>query len=229
MEQGADNDEVGAARPRPGLRARVLDAVRREPLPPPSARPARVAIAAVLGASFTLAVSLWLGVELPERRPHLIAVTVAGAGLCALVATWISAGRGRSMLGRSDASLLGLVLLGPLVLLGFCYALPRALGDTTAPGESGGAHAMCFAFTMLFAAGPFASLAYLRRGSDPLHPRALGAALATAAGAWGTTVMSLHCMFTSAAHVTLSHVGPVVVAALLGALAGARLFGVRAR
>jgi hypothetical protein len=223
-------EPLETARPRPALRAHVLDAVRREPLPPPAARPVKVAIACALGAGFSVAVSVWLGLELPaERRPDLIAVTVLGGGAAALVATWIAAGRGRSMLGRSLGALLGVALLGPLVLLGTSFALPRALGETTTPGEFGAAHAICFAYTALFALGPFAALAYARRGSDPLHPRALGAALGTAAGAWGLMLMSLHCAFTSATHVTLSHVGPVVAGAFLGALGGARIFGVRAR
>ncbi len=223
----ADHAAIEAAR---GLRAQVLDAVRREPLPPPSARGARVAIAIALGAGFSLATSLWLGVELPvERRPHLIAVSVAGAAFSALLATWVAAGRGRSMLGRSEASLVGVAVFAPGVLLALCFGLPRALGETTTPGEFGGAHAICFALTMVFAAGPFAALAYLRRGSDPSHPRALGAALGTAAGAWGMMLMSLHCAFTSAMHITISHVAPVVVTALVGALAGSSLFGVHAR
>jgi hypothetical protein len=114
-----------------------------------------------------------------------------------------------------------------VALLAWCVFGSAVLGEPQVPGASMAAHTACFVFTSLFALGPLVAFAYLRRGSDPVHPRALGAALGAAAGAWGTMLINAHCAFTSPAHVAFGHVLPVALLAAVGALIGGRLFGVR--
>jgi hypothetical protein len=212
----------------PDLRARVLQAAQREPSPTRDATMKRAWLAAALGAAASLALSLKLGAPPTEvRAPQAIVLAAGGSALFAVVATWLAASRGGSMIGRSRASLVALAGLLPVALLAWCVFGAAALGEPQIPGESTRAHVVCFVFTTLFAIGPFAAFGYLRRGSDPVHPRALGAALCAAAGAWGTMLINVHCAFTSATHLALGHVLPVAVLAAVGALIGGRLFGVR--
>jgi hypothetical protein len=212
----------------PDLRARILQTARSEPSPTRAATLKRAWIAAALGAAASLALSLKLGTPPTDVRPPLyIALAAGGAALFAVIATWLAASRGGSMLGRSRASLVATAALLPVALLAWCVFGSAAVGEPQLPGESMTAHIVCFVFTSLFALGPLVAFAYLRRGSDPVHPRALGAALGAAAGAWGTMLINVHCAFTSAAHVTLGHVLPVALLAAVGALVGGRLFGVR--
>jgi hypothetical protein len=91
------------------------------------------------------------------------------------------------------------------------------------------AHATCFVFTALFALAPFAAFFAVRRGSDPVHPRATGAAMGAAAGAWGGVLIDLHCAASNAEHIAFGHVLPVAMLAGVGAAIGARVLGLRAR
>jgi hypothetical protein len=212
----------------PDLRARILQTARSEPSPTRAETRKRGWTAATLGAVASLALSLKLGMPPAQvRAPLSIALVAGGAALFAVVATWLAASRGGSMLGRSRASLVAIAALLPVALLAWCVLGSAALGEPQLPGESMTVHALCFVFTTLFALGPLVAFAYLRRGSDPVHPRALGAALGASAGAWGTMLINVHCAFTSATHVTLGHVLPVAALAAVGALVGGRLFGVR--
>ena len=73
-----------------------------------------------------------------------------------------------------------------------------------------------------------AAFLFLRRGSDPVHPRASGAALGAAAGAWASVLIHLHCPVAATDHVLLGHLAPVLFLSLAGVLVGRRLLGVRA-
>src|SRR5262249_11468330 len=90
-------------------------------------------------------------------------------------------------------------------------------------------HLKCFSATLLLALGPFAAFAFVRRGTDPVHPVATGAALGAAGGAWGSVLIDLHCPASAAEHIAFGHALPAVALALVGAAVGARLLGVRAR
>jgi hypothetical protein len=213
----------------PDLRARILDAAKREPAPTRAIETKRALFAGISGACASVLFALAVGGPTDKRRAFVVALVGIGAGLAALAATWIAASRGTSMLGRQRATLLAVAVSAPILIL--AWSLFSASIDGTAPlaGESMHTHAACFAFTLLFAGGPFAAFVYARRGSDPVHPRALGAALGAAAGAWGGMFIGVHCAFTSPVHFTLGHALPIAVLAAAGALLGARLLGVRAK
>jgi hypothetical protein len=211
----------------PDLRARILDAAKREPSPTRAKEGTRAALAAVVGACVSVALSASIGGPTDQRRAFIVALAGFGAGVAAAVATWVAAARGSSMLGRSRETLIAVAVVAPLAILGWSCFAASIEGTAHVAGESMHAHAACFAFTLFFAAGPFAALAYARRASDPVHPRALGAAIGGAAGAWGGMLIDIHCAFTSTAHFTVGHAAPIAVLAALGALFGARLFGIR--
>jgi hypothetical protein len=208
------------------LRAKVLAAARAAPSP---ARPAvqRAAIATVaLGfAALALVFAFVGGADLTTRPPAFLATTLIGWGVLAIAATWGGATRGRSMLGRS-APVLGLVALatGPAFLAWMIVGTmlwPGALGFTPTPRL----HVACFAATLAMALGPLVALAIVRRGGDPRHPRASGAALGAVAGAWAGLMIDLHCPVSDALHVTLGHVVPIVALAAVGAILGKRVLG----
>ncbi|MGO8997155.1 MAG: NrsF family protein [Polyangiaceae bacterium] len=215
-------------RPPQTLRARILAESRALPSPTVAEQRKRSMLAGFLAACATLALSYRLG--LPASRSSSVLVAVAlGGGLSALAATWVAASRGGSMLGRSRAILAGVTILAPLALVAWATFVTSFEGGIVLTGGTIAQHASCIGFTLLFALGPFAAFAYVRRGTDPVHPRALGAALGAAAGAWGGTMIDLHCKVTTVEHFALGHALPIVILAALGAAIGVRAFGVRAR
>jgi hypothetical protein len=132
------------------------------------------------------------------------------------------------MLGRPVGVLVAVAALAPVALLVSATVATIFEGGIVLAGGTAQQHLACMAFTLLFAFGPFAAFAYARRGSDPVHPRALGAALGAAAGAWGGAMIDVHCKLTAVEHLALGHALPIVIVALVGAGLGARVFGVRA-
>ena len=164
----------------------------------------------------------------PARpAPVLFAIAIAG-GVCALTAAWIGATRGSTALGRPSRTLVAVSVATPLAL--FAVATFAAGIDGREIAMGGGTlhqHLVCISLTLLFALGPLLAFTSAHRGSDPVHPRALGAALGAAAGAWGGVMIDVHCALTTVEHLALGHVLPIVLASAVGALLGARMLGVR--
>jgi len=210
------------------LRARILAQTRSEPSPTVKARRRRVAVVSAIGIATSLVISIALGV--PRSRPALpLAVLCVGGGLWAVAATLIAARRGRSMLGRPRSVLAVVAIAAPLGVF-LCAVTAQSLGGVVpAVGGTALQHGVCFVVTLLFALGPFAAIAYARRGTDPVHPRALGAAIGGAAGAWGGALIDVHCTLVTMEHLALGHVAPIALLAAAGALVGARVFGIRQR
>jgi hypothetical protein len=73
------------------------------------------------------------------------------------------------------------------------------------------------------------SLALLRRGSDPVHPVATGAALGAACGAAAGVMVELWCPVAAPRHVAIGHILPITIVSILGALLGSRVIAMRAR
>jgi len=212
----------------PELRAAVLDQAKRTPSPDaPRVRRAHVA-AGICGAVVALAIALAFGMSAGGRPMPFVVLSAAGWALVAAVASFVSAWRGKSMLGTTRARL-AFVAIGSAPLI-FAWVMGCTMGWPAVREGEGTLHAhlVCFALTTLLSLGPVFALAFARRGSDPVHPRATGAAIGAAAGAWGGVLIDLHCPLVGPVHVAIGHVLPVVVYAAIGALAGARLFGVRA-
>lgn len=126
------------------------------------------------------------------------------------------------MLGRPRSWLVGQVLLIPALLLGWRALLsaryPRMMLEwQERPGLR------CFTLSMLLAWAPLLGLLWLRRGSDPLHPRLTGAAFAAATGAGAWVLVDLWCPVGYVPHLLLGHVLPLVLLILLGALVGGQV------
>ncbi len=211
--------------PPPDLRARILEAARHEAAPTRDVAERSATIAVVSG--YAIAVVLMLvtgGPETTRRPPELLVATALGWASIALAAAWGAYGRGRSMLGRATSILGTLALVTGPLLLGWAM-MTSAWPEAQLRQGTMRIHVACFAFTMMYALAPLVGLSIARRGTDPVHPRATGAALGAAAGAWGSVMIDLHCPLSGTMHVALAHVLPVVVLAALGAWAGRRIVG----
>jgi hypothetical protein len=200
----------------------VLAAVDREPVPSRAVGARRRARAVVIGFGSLLASLAVLGVR-PHDRPHGYVAALFFAWLpIAAAATWAGVSRGRSMLGRPAGWLVGVVALTPVALLAVWAAVamawPSILHDTSGVRET----LICDVVTISFSIGPLLAFNALRRRTDPLTPRLTGAAIGTAAAAWGAIALHLVCAWTAPLHILLGHVAPVALVALSGALIIAR-------
>jgi hypothetical protein len=213
----------------PQLRSRVLEAAKREPSPVRSE--VRTRLTLLVGASAAIVVGAFYalgGGHAGSRPGAFIAGTAVGWAGVAVAATWIAFVRGHSMLGRPERWLLSLTVGAPLALFawalvwGLCY--PATLGS--APPD---AATRCFILTVALAVVPLVALSLARRESDPVHPRATGAALGAASGAWAGVMVNFFCPFASPGHVLTRHVLPVVLLILGGVVLGQRLIAVRSR
>ena len=211
----------------PDLRLRVLDATSRAPSPNRAEVRARGLRAWGIGAALTSIVFAALGVSVGGRPVAFIVTTAVGWAVVAAVATFGAYGRGRSMLGRSRPLLwLVVALTGPALLAWLLACLSVWPGAGVDPGNPL-VHLACFTATMGLSVGPFATMLYIRRGADPVHPRIQGAALGAAAGSLGGVLIDVHCAVAHPTHVVLAHVLPALVLAAFGALLGARTLAVR--
>jgi len=161
-----------------------------------------------------------------ERPIAFVLGTAAGWAAMALLATW-GASRGGSMLGRPRSALLWVVVATPLLLEAW-YVGSAARADVTVVASPVSASLRCVLATLAMALAPLALLLVGRKGGDPVHPRATGAAIGVVSGAWAAVLIDLHCERVDLVHVTLGHVLPVVVLALVGGAVGGTWLRVRA-
>jgi hypothetical protein len=176
----------------------------------------------------------------PRTQGHLRGYVVTLEVLWVLVAigaTWVGIGRGRSMLGRSAASKLAVAALTPVALIVTWLVVALAWLETviaaawfevlndTADVQF---NTSCALMSIVYAIGPLIAFFAIRHRRDPSSPRQSGAAIGAVAGAWGAVVHFPFCQCTSPLHLVLGHVLPVVVLAVVGALVGDRVLGLRA-
>jgi hypothetical protein len=212
------------------LRARILDALRSEPVPPRAEGARRSALALALG--FVTMTAILLAISVPNLRGRPLAyveVLVLVWTPVTIAATWAGVARGGSMLGRSPRWLLATAILTPLVLLLSWIPVTIDWPETLVDSSETVHHLRCIAVTLGLSLGPFVAFAWVRRGSDPISPWLTGAAIGTAAAAWGALMLPLICGFTSPVHMLIGHFLPIVLIAAIGAALGGRLVAVRAR
>jgi hypothetical protein len=187
----------------------------------------RTALLLVPAVLASVAAFCAIGGAQPGPRPlSLVATTVLGGFALALGSSWLALGRGGRMLGRARGWLVGGAVLAPPV-----WVLWKLFWSTQYEGMSvpwaSRPGARCFALTLGFALLPLLSLAIARKGSDPTHPRSLGAAFGVAAGMYSAVMIDLWCPIGELSHVLLGHGIPVVLLGLLGVLIGQLLLAVR--
>ncbi|HET7542301.1 MAG TPA: NrsF family protein [Polyangiaceae bacterium] len=205
------------------LRAQVLEmsALERAPTRAQLARQHRIVLGVVLLVPLLIFAASG-GIRLGPRPERLVLQTALGSAFLAAGLAIVGIGRGRSMLGRPRWWLLAQVLLTPVLLFGWRVLVsayyPNMMGQwVDRPGFR------CFTLSVILAFVPLLGLLWLRRGSDPLHPRLTGAAFGAAVGAGSWVLVDLWCPVSYIPHLLLGHVLPLLLSIALSALLGSRV------
>jgi hypothetical protein len=213
----------------PELKHRILTATEQEVSATRAQRSARSALLLASAAIAPLVIfALVGGVRIAPRPISLTALTAAGALGIAACALFVSLGRGPSMLGRARGWLVGTAVLAPLAFLAWKLSFSAGVPHMTDAWASRPGY-RCFALTAVLATWPFLVMAWLRRGSDPTHPRSLGLALGVAAAAAAAVLVDLWCPVGHVRHLLTGHVAPMLLFGLAGLLVGHRVLALRVR
>jgi Negative regulator of sigma F len=212
----------------PDLKHRILAAAASEASPTRRQRVVGSAIRTVSALAVpALLFTLAGGARLGPRPLGLVATTALGTSTIAAWALFEAFGRGPSMLGRTRRRLLGTAVFVPIAFLIWKVAASSGVPHMMDPWPDRPG-LRCFAVTTLFAAWPLVALGWERRGSDPVHPRALGLALGVGVSAAAAFLVDLWCPVGHVPHLLTGHVAPMLLLGGLGVLLGARVLGVRA-
>lgn len=213
----------------PDPKARLMAAIQRAPSQ--TRRAARVWQWLVLPAGAIIAATLYFAYNGPDQGQggrdlwYFVASAASWTAIAAL-SLWGALGRGRASSWRSRALLLAFAIGTPLLL--FAIMLGLASTDPAMsrihPEKWG---RMCLPLTLAAAAFPLLALLYARRESDPVHPAFTGAALGSACGAASGIMVELWCPVSTTRHIALGHILPIVLLAVMGALLGSQMLGLR--
>lgn len=206
--------------PSADVRTRLLSQVNRDRAPSRGEIRGRNAKLFLSAIAVSWGVFLLSGGVHGGARPRaLVAETVIGAAAIALTALMVALGRGRSMLGRSNGVLLGLVVGTPLAMFALKLGVSSQFhGMMESMPERPGFR--CLLLSCLMAAWPLVAVVMTRRGSDPVHPRLTGAALGVAVGACSWVLVDMWCPVAYVPHLMLGHVLPLVLLSIAGAWLG---------
>ena len=193
------------------LRARVIEQSRHIPSPTRTEAAAhqRTATSVVLLVSLGLFVAAG-GVRPGPRPTELLVETAVGSTAVAIAATFAGVRRGRSVLGPPRSHLLAVAFLTPLLLAAWRIGMSaRYPGMMAAWPERPGLR--CLVMSLTLAQAPLMGLLWIRRDSDPVHPRSTAAAIGTLAGAFGWMLVDLWCPVSHVPHLLIGHVGPLLL------------------
>ncbi len=204
------------------LKSRILTSVRHTPAPTRQETLRRQTW--LVGAGLTGALAVFFisgGLRPSSRPPLLIALSSLGTAILTSLAMWLSFTRRRTGLRRPPALLTGAVLLSTGAFVAWRHGLSALYGRAADwPDRSA---LPCLALGV--ATGSFVLCAALMswRHSEPLAPRATGAAFGAAAGLGSALLVDLWCPVGSVRHLLVGHALPIPILALAGALIGARV------
>lgn len=206
------------------LRARVL--AQAAAAPSRTRTEARKIATALVAGSVAIAVTIFEligGIDHSNSRPRWITYALAGGwGLASAALSVFVVGRSRSSMARRPILLLIAALVTPLLVFGWMHLFYSLYPDP--PFRIG---YRCLGYSLLFSALPLASFLALRRAIEPRHPSMLGAAAGAACAAWAGALIDLWCPLTNPLHVLVGHVLPIVIAMIVGAIAGRFMLGIR--
>src|SRR5262249_22448536 len=159
-----------------------------------------------LGICAALALVIFVqfgGIRIYDRPGVLVVCTCFGWIVAAGVAAALGVARGRSMLGRSTASLVMLIVGIPLALLAWKVAVTVPFGPQRMVPWPGRPGFRCLGLSLAMAAPLLVALVVMRRRSDPVHPAVAGAVLGVTAGVAAGTLVDLWCPIAYLPHVLL--------------------------
>jgi hypothetical protein len=210
------------------LKEQLLDSVRS--MPSPTRGSSRIGAWLILPSSCLVAAVLFFsfdGLHHGQGRPTWFYIaSLVGWTAVAGLSLWAALSRGRSAVGRSGAWLFTICVGTPAVLFAMMYGFAVAEPEVTLlhPERLG---LKCLGLALAGAVFPMLGLMLVRRGSDPVHPAATGAALGAACGACAGVMVELWCPVGAPRHVAVGHILPIVVVAILGASVGSRFIAMR--
>jgi hypothetical protein len=212
------------------IKARILAQARATPSA--TRRASHVSAWLVLPSSVIVAAALFFafdGVHHGEGRPSwFYAASSLGWTAVAALSVWGAFLRGSSALGRPRLWLTAIAIGTPAFLFAMMFGFAVVHPEVTLlhPERLG---LKCLGLTVASAMFPLVGLSLVRRGSDPVHPVATGAALGSACGASAGVMVEMWCPVAAPRHVAIGHILPIVVMAILGALLGSRVIAMRGR
>ncbi len=212
------------------LKARILAQAAARPSPTRDA--SRGYAWLIAPSSAIVAATLFFAFDGPRhgqgRAPWFYAASTIGWAMVAALSVWGALARGRSAIGRPRPWLLVLAIGTPATLFAMMFGFAVAHPEVTSvhPERLG---LKCLGLTVAAAVFPLLSLALLRRGSDPVHPVATGAAFGSACGASAGVMVEMWCPVATPAHVAIGHILPILALTLIGALLGSRVIAMRPR
>jgi hypothetical protein len=207
-------------RPPEQLKSRILGAIA---VLPSSNRRRHVARASLLLVG-AVAVSLSFfflagGVRVGGRPLSLVIGTALGTGVATCVASYVALGRSNSMMGRPRVWLLAVAVASPLMLLLWKVAWSAQYdgGIDRWPERPG---LRCLKLSLAIGIVPLVAVLFVRRGTDPTHPRSLGFAIGMALGLCSAELIDLWCPVAYLPHLLQGHILPAVVLGLVGSWLG---------
>jgi hypothetical protein len=209
------------------LRAQVIEQSRHVPSPTHMEWVAhrRVATSAVLLVSLSIFAAVG-GIHSGPRPTELLVETALGSTVVTVVAAIVGVRRGRSALGPPRSHLLAVALLTPLLLLALRIGMSASYpGMMVAWPERPGLR--CLVLSAVLAQPPLIGLLWMRRDSDPVHPRSTAAALGTAAGAFSWMLVDLWCPVSHVPHLLIGHLLPLLLTIAASVLLGNQIVMLR--
>jgi hypothetical protein len=205
------------------LKARTLGAVQARPSATRRTQVLRAAIlmAGAVVAGFVIFIAVG-GIRVTGRPLGLVLGTSLGTGFVAAVCAWAAFGRQKSMMGRPTAWLVAVALAGPVALLAWKvgYSAQFDHGIDQWPTRIG---FKCLRLSLGIGIVPLLALMFVRKGTDPTHPRALGFAMGMALGLCANELVDLWCPVAYLPHLLLGHILPAVMLGIVGAVLGSRI------
>jgi hypothetical protein len=209
----------------PEFKSRVLASVREVPAPTRKETLRRQTW--LFGAGLLGALVIFFakgGLRVTNRPPSLVALTSAGTAVFVGVGMWLLFTRGRSGLRRPRAVLLGAALLSTVAFVAWRYGMSSLYGRTEIWPTRVGYRCLVLSVStgalMLFAA------LVSWRHTDPVTPRATGAAFGAGAGLGSALLVDLWCPVSYMPHLLLGHVLPIVILSVAGGVIGGRVLGI---
>ena len=168
------------------------------------------------------------GMQVGPRPLWFVLGTALGWAVAAAWALWASLSRQGSMLGPSRRWLGRVVMLVPTAM--FVWMLIWDLIDTDrlAPWPDRWGR-KCLELTLLLGIWPLVAIVLMRRGTDPVHPGATGAAIGASVGCATGVLLDLWCPIADPSHVFFGHILPLLILSLGGVLLGRWMLGLRRR
>jgi hypothetical protein len=175
--------------------------------------------------------AVWLalgGIRTGPRPLWYVGGTVLGWGIAAAWALWAALARRGSMLGPSRRWLRAVVFLVPSTIFAWMMLWDLLDPDRLAPWPDR-IGLKCLGFTLGAGAWPAIALILMRRGTDPVHPGASGAAIGAAVGCATGVLVDLWCPVADPSHVLLGHILPLALLSLGGVILGRKLLDMRGK